>query len=386
MDRQFAYPGAIPLETDLLNTNRNMMVGLAKLAKALLGATTTLFDFTCTQTSPASMTVNVGPGQIYAMAELDATAYSSLAADTTDMILKQGILWSAVNLACPAPTTAGYSINYLVEIGYQDVDTNSVVLPYYNSTSPTTPYSGPNNTGASQPTTRQGAVSVQVKAGSAASTGSQTTPSADSGYVPAFVVTVAYGQTSITSTNISTPSNAPFLTAGFVANALTQTAANLLYAQLAVTNTFTQPQTVPNATAGTHALNLSQANGLYSPRDLAINFGANGNPLPNQYLAIVPIPNGITASFPANFANSEASCLSAPTSALSLSVVTIPQGSTTQTSVGTISFAASGLTGTFASAGGAAVNVVGPAILAIIAPSTSDATFGNIGGSLYGSR
>ncbi|MFN1124001.1 hypothetical protein XfCFBP8356_006945 [Xylella fastidiosa subsp. sandyi] len=41
-NHQTVYAGAIPLETDLLNTNRNTLVGLGKLAAAMLGTSTLL--------------------------------------------------------------------------------------------------------------------------------------------------------------------------------------------------------------------------------------------------------------------------------------------------------------------------------------------------------
>jgi antitoxin component of RelBE/YafQ-DinJ toxin-antitoxin module len=37
LKRQIIYPGAIPLETDLLNTNKNTMVALGKLVAATFG-------------------------------------------------------------------------------------------------------------------------------------------------------------------------------------------------------------------------------------------------------------------------------------------------------------------------------------------------------------
>ena len=40
MDRSIVYPGSIPLDTDLLNTNRNMMIGLGALMQAVLGSAT----------------------------------------------------------------------------------------------------------------------------------------------------------------------------------------------------------------------------------------------------------------------------------------------------------------------------------------------------------
>ena len=83
MDRQIVYPGAIPLETDLLNTNKNAMIGLSKLAAAILGTSTFLNGLACTPTGPASLQVYVAPGEIYSLQNIDGTAYSSIAADTT---------------------------------------------------------------------------------------------------------------------------------------------------------------------------------------------------------------------------------------------------------------------------------------------------------------
>lgn len=209
LDRQIIYPGQIPLETDLLNTNRNMMVALSKFSGALVGTQTIANGLACTPNSPAALTVLVGPGELYSLQNLDGTAYSSLAADTTHQIVKQGISLDTVTLSCPAPVTAGFSVNYLIEAAYQDVDSTSVALPYYNATNPSQAYSGPGNTGVTQSTQRKGTVVLTAKAGTAAATGSQTTPSPDAGNVGLFVVTVANGQSTITSTSIAAYGAAP---------------------------------------------------------------------------------------------------------------------------------------------------------------------------------
>lgn len=228
MDRQIIYPGAIPLETDLLNTTKNAMIGLSKLAAAVLGTSTMLNGLACTPNSPAALNVLVAPGEIYSLQNIDGTAYSSLAADTTHNILKQGISLDTVTLSTPAPATGGYSINYLVQVAYQDTDTNAVVLPYYNASNPAQAYSGPNNAGTAQNTVRKGVCTVAVKAGVAATTGTQTTPSADAGYTGIFVVTVANGQTTITSGNIAAVSGAPFLPpAGLIVGGLQGNACNI---------------------------------------------------------------------------------------------------------------------------------------------------------------
>ncbi|WP_200893988.1 hypothetical protein [Xanthomonas sp. MUS 060] len=211
MDRKMIYPGQIPLETDVLDTNRFAMIGLGKLAAAALGTSTLVNGLACTPTAPTSMQVQVAPGEIYSLQNLDSTAYSSLSADTTHQFLKQGLLMDALTLSCPAPATSGQSINYLVQAAYQDVDTNAVVLPYYNASNPPQAYAGPNNSGTSQNTVRKGVCAVSLKIGIAATTGTQLTPAADAGCTALFVVTVAYGQTAITAANISTASGAPFV-------------------------------------------------------------------------------------------------------------------------------------------------------------------------------
>lgn len=213
MDRQIVYPGQIPLETDLLHTNKYAMVALAKLAAAILGTTTVVNGLACVPTDPASMQVTVNPGEMYALMSIDASGYSSLPADTAHNILKQGISLDAVTLDCPAPATAGHSINYLVQAAYQDADTDLVTLPYYNASNPTQAWSGPNNSGTPQATARKGIVAVAAKPGASAPTGTQTTPAPDVGYTGLWVVTVASGQTTITSANIAQAQNAPILPA-----------------------------------------------------------------------------------------------------------------------------------------------------------------------------
>lgn len=228
MDRQIVYPGAIPLETDLLNTNKNAMIGLSKLAAAILGTSTFLNGLACTPTGPASLQVYVAPGEIYSLQNIDGTAYSSIAADTTHAILKQGISLDQLTLSCPAPVTVGQSINYLIQATYQDTDASAVVLPYYNSSNPSQAYAGPANSGTAQNTVRKGVCLVSAKAGVSATTGSQTTPAPDAGYTGAFVVTVSYGQTQITAPNISTYAGAPFMpSAGIIVGGLQGNACNI---------------------------------------------------------------------------------------------------------------------------------------------------------------
>lgn len=268
MDRQIVYPGAIPLETDLLNTNKNAMIGLAKLAAAILGTSTFMNGLACTPDSPASLNVKVAPGEIYSLQNMDGTAYSSLAADTTHSLLKQGIVLDSALLSCPAPVTNGYSINYLVQVALIEGDVSPVVLPYYNASNPSQAYSGPNNSGTTNNTVRKCNCAVSVKAGVAAATGTQTTPAPDSGYTAAYVVTVAYSQTQITEGNISAYPGAPFLpSAGLVVGGLQGSACNISAAggtADAITGSYT-----PGITALTNGMTLyvraSSANATTTP-------------------------------------------------------------------------------------------------------------------------
>lgn len=211
MDRGIIYPGQIPLETDLLFAQKSSMVGLAKLAAAMFGTSTIVNGLAVAPNSPAALNVLVGPGEVYALVNIDGTAYSSIAADTTHQILKQGISLDTLTVSCATPGTAGFSINYLIQATFSEVDGTPVALPYYNASNPATAYSGPANSGTAQNTRRAGTVVVSAKAGTAATTGTQTTPAPDAGYVGIAVVTVANGQTTITSGNITAYSSAPVM-------------------------------------------------------------------------------------------------------------------------------------------------------------------------------
>jgi len=218
LDRQIVYSGQVPQTTDLLNTNRQTMIALAKLCADLFGTSTVISGLGCVPTTPASMSVTINPGQIYQLANVDGTLYSALPQDTAHSILKQGILLDAQSFTLTAPATSGYSQNYLIQAAYLESDVNNVVLPYYNSANPSQAFNGPGGSGNAQPTTRAGQVSLQLVAGTAASTGTQTTPAVTAGYVGLAVITVANGQSMVTNASIVPYPNVPTApTGGFLA-------------------------------------------------------------------------------------------------------------------------------------------------------------------------
>jgi hypothetical protein len=210
MDRQFAYSGAIPQDTDILSTNKNVLYGLGHLAQAALGTGTCVVGLAGAQSTIPNLQISIGPGAIYSVQPVDGTAYGDLGTDA-NTIVKQGIVKAPQTLTLTPPGTSGYSQVYLVEATYSDTDGGATVLPYYNSSNPSAPYAGPANAGTSNYTVRQGVCTITLKAGTAAPTGTQTTPSTDAGYVPLYTITLANGQTAITTAQIITATGAPFV-------------------------------------------------------------------------------------------------------------------------------------------------------------------------------
>nr|WP_294527284.1 hypothetical protein [uncultured Rhodopila sp.] len=211
MDRNIVYPSAIPLDTDLLSVNKNAMIGLGFLAQAVLGTSPVVDGLACQPTTPASMSVLIGPGSITQFGPVDNLPYGSIPSDTVDSLVKMGINIGSTTFLLAAPSSVGQSINYLIEAAFLEVDADPIILPYYNAGNPAQSYSGPSNTGIPQNTVRTQRVQLELKAGIPANTNSQTTPAADAGWIGLHQITVSYGQTTVTAANISPLITAPFL-------------------------------------------------------------------------------------------------------------------------------------------------------------------------------
>jgi len=186
------------------------MVGLGKLSEAVLGTAQAVAGFTLASTAPASLSAVLGPGVVFQQAQLEATPFSTLPTDS-HTVVKEGHLLDAQTLTFTPPAAAGYAQNFLVEVQYQDADVGATVLPYYNAANPQVGFSGPGGAGTAQNTVRRGAVAYQIKAGVAATAGTQTSPAPDAGWAGIYVVTLAQGATSITAGNITPYAGAPFI-------------------------------------------------------------------------------------------------------------------------------------------------------------------------------
>jgi microcystin-dependent protein len=209
--RVIVYTNQVPYETDVLRTNLYQLTDVCNLAETVLGVgignPVLARGLPCAPISPPGMAVTVGPGVFYSFQFLDATAYGVLPADTNPnhMQYKQGINFDPQTFNTPAPTTApGDSQIYLIQGEFQTQDVNNVSRPYFNSANPTQPIFNSNFD------TRQDLVFLSVKAGSPAP--SPSPPAPDAGFTALYYVTVAYGQTSVVSGNISVVPGAPFIT------------------------------------------------------------------------------------------------------------------------------------------------------------------------------
>ena len=128
MDRQIIYPGAIPLDTDLLNIQRATMKAIGYLAQATLGTGTVIDGFAVVPTTPASLTVTVGPGSISANNTVDTTSFGSLGYDSNPLV-KMGSIETFSSFTMAPPSVSGQSVNFLLEASFAEIDTTPVVLP-----------------------------------------------------------------------------------------------------------------------------------------------------------------------------------------------------------------------------------------------------------------
>lgn len=198
----------------MLQPQRNTEIALGFIMQAAFGVTTVIDGLTVIPTSPASLAVQVGPGSIITATTVDTltSGFGSLAVDNTDSLVKIGInLGSTTMAALTAPPVAGQSQNWLVECQFLEVDGAAVVLPYYDAANPAISYSGPSNAGTPNNTGRFNIVQLQWRGGTPAVTGSQNTPVADAGWTPVALVTLANGQTTITSASITPYAGAPYV-------------------------------------------------------------------------------------------------------------------------------------------------------------------------------
>lgn len=231
MDRPIVYDQADVRDYDHLWAWRGGMYALAQACADLLGTTSTLVTgLAATPTGPTSLTINLAAGNIYQLGNVDTNAFGSLSADTRQ-ILQQGFALAQQVTLTTTGLASGQSRWALIQATFNQTDVipgddpNGGLLPYLNTSNPSgPPWSGPNNSGATQSTRRTGVCTISVVYGNVATTGSEVPPNPSAGNVPLYLVDLAFGQTTIAANQIlvaaplagtNVPNNyprAPFLT------------------------------------------------------------------------------------------------------------------------------------------------------------------------------
>ena len=216
MDRRTVFRGELPYESDLLGTQQFGYEALGLFVMDVIGSAVAVAGLACVPTAPASLNVKVGPGRLYKLGALEATDWGKLLgtggldADvaTDHQIMKQGLHRDTEQFAITPPGTGGQSQCYLIQAQFQEVDDAGQDTQFYNVSNPSAPIT--NNV---SPNRRDKCV-LSLKAGTAATTGTQVAPAADAGWTPVWVITVANGATTITGGNIAAHGSAPFISIG----------------------------------------------------------------------------------------------------------------------------------------------------------------------------
>lgn len=141
-------------------------------------------------TYPGSNTIQINPGALYQT--------QALTADISTPVIKQALLLAPQSFSIVQPSVAGQSINYVIEAQYQDLSAANMAtspLPYLDATNTFLPCLLLN-----------GQLALQLKTGTAAATGSQTSPTVDAGWVSLYTITSTFA---ITNPTIFATSSSP---------------------------------------------------------------------------------------------------------------------------------------------------------------------------------
>lgn len=137
MDRRTVYLQELAQVSDVLWMQRNTVRGLGILAETMFGRNTIASTLDPASgpnkvaTPGAGLSVDVPPLAIYEFAQVDPAQWSTLSADTQQVLI-QGFNLSLTNKTCSLTTTAGQSQYFLIEGKLNNaVDQNPQVLPHF---------------------------------------------------------------------------------------------------------------------------------------------------------------------------------------------------------------------------------------------------------------
>lgn len=201
VDRTIIDPLEQMRDFDFVMFEHDVLVGMGALMQDVMSGLpqTIVAGLSGTQTSTPSLTINIASGRIYQMSAADLIATGSIPQDLLSVCQQGQNPGQTLTLVAPS---AGQSQWNLVQAQFSQVDavrandpTNGVV-PFYNVNNPSTPNPVSINT------VRQGQLVLQVVSGASAVTGSQVPPQPTSGWVPLYLISLAGGQSAITTAQI----------------------------------------------------------------------------------------------------------------------------------------------------------------------------------------
>jgi hypothetical protein len=208
MDRQIVYPGSIPLDTDLLNVQRNTMLALGSLAQIVLGTQPLIDGLAC---APAGgYAVLVGPGTLTAKLATDNTAYGSLPADG-GLIVKTAVNPANAAVQLGIWPDQNMVLCWLIQASVQEMDDIPVALPYWNAADPTVPFTGPGNSGAGQNTRRTTRIVFSGKSSGPLPAGTFAPPPPDAGWIGLYGVTTSVSKAAVGAEDIRPMVDTPIL-------------------------------------------------------------------------------------------------------------------------------------------------------------------------------
>lgn len=209
MTRRITYASQLAISLFALQDQKEAMIELAKGLSAILGPTTEIDGFNCTQSTPPALTVDVAGGTIFENQDIDLTPFgtlpSQIPADTDHQILKLAYNLDTTQFSFTPPGTVGFSRADLIQMRLEEKDGASTSIPFYNGT-------GNPPVFMTKDVLRIDSVIMNVKAGTPATSGTEVPPAPDSGYIGVWVVTTTNGQTTILNADIEPYPNAPFIT------------------------------------------------------------------------------------------------------------------------------------------------------------------------------
>ena len=157
-----------------------LLAGLAQsevFRNLFTGSSTTGYVTGLNVTNPATITILITPGAWYFKDTINVAL--------TTQVIKQSLLLTAQQFTISPPSVSGQSINYLVQIQNSTLNATTMPssqLPFVDATNSFLPG-----------VLLNGELVVSVKGGTAAVTGTQATPTADTGFTPLYLITSTYG-------------------------------------------------------------------------------------------------------------------------------------------------------------------------------------------------